>query len=207
MVVNPFESPREPQTDADQCVAEVRRLRGWATLCHRCRAFILLVLVVIACVLTLIGPYFLGIRLGGMGPILVFPLIAVLAFGVIGVYSLLEWLVRKWLRGRIVKLSDSDRRHGWVIEQGWLIESEGYYLVAELEYLRSAPHRQFWHEYRVRWIDPEDAVTSTDEWNSAELDLYNPYYKDFAVAEFLTSFQSGEVVVSFRIDFVPKELR
>lgn len=65
---------------------------------------------------------------------------------------------------RAAEESDFGRRFGWFIER----DGER---IGELDYVRWDSHAQFWHEYRLTWRRPEDAVIGPDAWIAAKLVL------------------------------------
>ena len=87
---------------------------------------------------------------------------------------------------------------------GWFIEKDGE-KIGELDYLRWDSMAQFWHDYRLTWRKPEDAVVGREAWFSAKLVLRNRRYTDVVIDSFLTSTQREEGVISIRFAYVPEE--
>lgn len=100
-------------------------------------------------------------------------------------------------RRRIAEESDFGRRFGWFIER----EGER---IGELEYIRWNDVTQFWHEYRLSWRRPEDAVVGPDAWIEAKLVLRNRRCTDTIVHSFLTS-PERDGVIGVRGAYVPEE--
>lgn len=75
--------------------------------------------------------------------------------------------------------SDFGRKFGWFIERNGEV-------IGELDYVRWDSWSQFWHEYRVTWRRPENAIIGPDAWISEKLVLRNRRYTDVVVASFLT---------------------
>ena len=125
---------------------------------------------------------------------------AIINVGLILASGLCGLIVSTWLsrRKRAVEESDFGRRFGWLIERDGEI-------VGELEYLRWDSYSQFWHEYRVVWRRPEDAVVSPDAWIAAKLVLRNRRYTDIVADAFLTSQDPDTGIVSVRGAYVPEK--
>jgi len=100
---------------------------------------------------------------------------------------------------RAAEESDFWRRFGWFIER----DGER---IGELDYMRWDSQAQFWHEYRVTWRRPEDAVVDQDAWIAAKLVLRSRRYKDVVVDSFLTSPEHDGGVIAIRGAHVPEEL-
>jgi len=100
---------------------------------------------------------------------------------------------------RAAEESDFGRRFGWFIER------EGQ-SIGELDYLRWDSDAQFWHEYRLTWRRPEDAVVGPDAWIAAKLVLRSRRYTDVVVDSFLTSPERDGGVIAVRGAHVPEEL-
>jgi len=94
--------------------------------------------------------------------------------------------------------SDFGRRFGWFIEK----DGER---IGELDYLRWDCHSQFWHEYRITWRKPEDAVIGPDVWASSTVVLRNRRYTDVVVESFLTAPQQDDSVIAVRGAYVSEE--
>ncbi len=97
-----------------------------------------------------------------------------------------------------VEESDFGRRFGWFIEKNGI-------RVGELEYVRWGSAAQCWHEYRVTWRTPEDAVVGPDAWISAKLVLRNRRYTDVVVESFLTAPEREGGVIPVRGACVSEE--
>jgi len=125
---------------------------------------------------------------------------AIINVGLILASGLCGLIVSTWLsrRKRAVEESDFGRRFGWLIERDGEI-------VGELEYLRWDSYSQFWHEYRVVWRRPEDAVVSPDAWIAAKLVLRNRRYTDIVADAFLTSQDPDTGIVSVRGAYAPEK--
>ena len=113
----------------------------------------------------------------------------------------------------IERLADAARRHvanfleyecDFGRKFGWFIEKTGE-RVGELDYLRWDSLSQFWHEYRVTWCRPEDAVIGPDAWRAEKLVLRNRRYTDILVESFLTAPLREGDVIPVRNAFVPVE--
>jgi len=128
------------------------------------------------------------------------PLSAIINVGLILASGLCGLVASTWLSRRRFAVEESDfgRRFGWFIERGGEI-------VGALEYLRWDSSSQFWHEYRVVWRRPEDAVVSPDGWIAANLVLRNRRYTDIVVDSFLTSQGPDAGSVSVRGACVPEK--
>ena len=98
---------------------------------------------------------------------------------------------------RLAEESDFGRRFGWFIER----DGER---IGDLEYIRWDEGTQFWHEYRLTWRRPEDAVVGPDAWIAARLVLRNRRCTDTVVDAFLTS-EEGYGVIAIRGAFVAGE--
>ncbi len=98
---------------------------------------------------------------------------------------------------RIIEESDFGRRFGWFIER----HGER---IGELEYIRWTADMQFWHDYRLSWRRPEDAVVGPDAWIEAKLVLRNRRCTDTVVDSFLTS-EERDGVIAIRGAYVPEE--
>lgn len=85
---------------------------------------------------------------------------------------------------RAAQESDFGRRFGWFIER----DGER---IGELDYIRRDSAAQFWHEYRLTWRRPEDAVVGPDAWIAAKLVLRSRRYADIVVDTFVTSPERG----------------
>ncbi len=101
-------------------------------------------------------------------------------------------------RRRAAEESDFGRRFGWFIER------DGK-RIGELEYLRRDEHSQFWHEYRLTWYRPEDAVVGPDAWLAAKLVLRNRRFTRVMIDSFLTSPERAEGVIAVRGAYVSEE--
>lgn len=101
-------------------------------------------------------------------------------------------------QSRPVRESDFGRRFGWFIERNGE-------KIGELEYLRWDSVAQFWHEYRVTWRRPEDAVLGPDAWISAGLVLRNRKYTDVVIHSFLTASQQKPDIICIRGASVPED--
>ena len=99
---------------------------------------------------------------------------------------------------RAAEASDFGRRFGWFIEK----DGER---IGELEYLRWDSVTQFWHDYRLNWRRPEDAIVGPDAWIAAKLVLRNRRYTDVVADTFLTSPERDGNVIAVRGAFVPEE--
>ena len=99
---------------------------------------------------------------------------------------------------RAAEESDFGRRFGWFIER------DGQ-RIGELEYVRWDCESQFWHDYRLIWRKPEDALVGDDAWISAKPVLRNRRFTDVVVESFLTSPEREGGVISVRGAHVPKE--
>jgi hypothetical protein len=100
--------------------------------------------------------------------------------------------------GQPAETSDFGRRFGWFIEK----DGER---IGELDYLRWDSYAQFWHEYRLTWHQPEDAVVGPDAWIAAKLVLRNRRYTDVVIDTFLTSPERDGGVIAVRGAYVPQE--
>lgn len=98
---------------------------------------------------------------------------------------------------RAAEESDFGRRFGWFIER----DGER---VGELDYLRWDADAQFWHDYRLTWRRPEDAVIGPDAWLEAKLVLRSRRYTDVLVDSFLTSPEREGSVIAVRGASVPE---
>jgi len=87
---------------------------------------------------------------------------------------------------------------------GWFIEKDGT-RIGELDYLRWDSVAQFWHEYRVTWRSPEDAVIGTDAWITSKLVLRNRHYTDVVVESFLIGAEREGGVIPVRAAYVSEE--
>lgn len=87
---------------------------------------------------------------------------------------------------------------------GWLIERDSRTL-GELEHVRWDETSQFWHEYRLSWRSPEDAVVGPDAWIEARLVLRKRRYADVIVDSFLTAPEQAPGVIAIRGACVPEE--
>ena len=87
---------------------------------------------------------------------------------------------------------------------GWFIERDGE-RIGELDYVRWDWTSQFWHDYRLTWRRPEDAVVGPDAWIEAKLVLRSRRYTDVVVDTFLTSRERGEGVIAIRGAHVSRE--
>lgn len=94
--------------------------------------------------------------------------------------------------------SDFGRRHGWFIERDGV-------KIGELEYLQWDHITQFWHDYRLSWYNPADAVAGPNAWISEKLVLRNRRYQDVVVDSFLTSPEREDGVICVRDAYVPEE--
>jgi hypothetical protein len=101
-------------------------------------------------------------------------------------------------KSRAAAESDVGRRFGWFIEKDGT-------RIGELDYLRWDSVAQFWHEYRVTWRSPEDAVIGPDAWITSKLVLRNRRYTDVVVASFLTGTQRDGGIIPVRSAFVSEE--
>jgi hypothetical protein len=101
-------------------------------------------------------------------------------------------------KSRAAAESDFGRRFGWFIEKDGT-------RIGELDYLRWDSVAQFWHEYRVTWRRPEDAVIGPDAWISSKLVLRNRRYTDVVVESFLTGTEREFGVISIRSASVSEE--
>jgi hypothetical protein len=99
---------------------------------------------------------------------------------------------------RAARESDFGRRFGWFIERG---EER----IGELEYLRWDSDAQFWHNYRLIWRRPEDAVVGPDAWISAGLVLRSRRYTDVVISSFLTGAQRQPDIIKVRGASVPAD--
>jgi hypothetical protein len=98
---------------------------------------------------------------------------------------------------RAAEESDFGRRFGWFIER----DGER---IGELEYVRWDPVAQFWHEYRLTWRRPEDALIGPDAWVAAKVVLRNRRYTDVVADTFLTS-PERDGLIAVRGASVPEE--
>ena len=110
----------------------------------------------------------------------------------------LQHLFKQKPRSRKAEESDFGRRFGWFIEKDGA-------KIGELGYLRWDSIAQYWHEYRIIWYSPENAVTGPDAWISAKLVLRNRHYTDVVVESFLTGVEREGGVVPVRGAFVSEE--
>jgi hypothetical protein len=94
--------------------------------------------------------------------------------------------------------SDFGRRFGWFIEK----DGER---IGELDYVRWDSSAQFWHEYRLTWRRPEDAVIGPDAWIVSKLGLRNRRYTDVVIDSFIRSPQRDGDVIAVRGAYVPGE--
>jgi len=101
-------------------------------------------------------------------------------------------------KSKAAQESDFGRRFGWFIERSGQT-------IGELEYLRWDSVAQFWHEYRLIWRKPEDAVVGPDAWASAHLVLRNRHYTNVVVDSFLTSPERADGVIAIRGAHVPED--
>ncbi|RYD27438.1 MAG: hypothetical protein EOP86_24540 [Verrucomicrobiaceae bacterium] len=92
----------------------------------------------------------------------------------------------------------------WGRTFGWFVERDGE-RIGELDYVCWDSRLQFWHDYRVTWRAPEDAVSGPDEWIKAGLTLRNRFYTDVVVTGFMTSNITEGGVISVRGTHVPEE--
>jgi hypothetical protein len=99
---------------------------------------------------------------------------------------------------RVARETDFGRRFGWFIEKNGE-------RIGELDYVRWDSVAQFWHEYRLRWRGPEDAVIGPDAWISAKLVLRNRRYTDVVIDSFLTSLERESGIIAVRSAYVPEE--
>jgi len=104
--------------------------------------------------------------------------------------SLLPW-TPAYRAKKLAQESDFGRRYGWFIEK------KGD-RIGELDYVRWDSHAQFWHEYRLSWRRPEDAVVGPDAWIAAKLALRNRRYTDIVINSFLTSPERDGGVIAVR---------
>ena len=95
--------------------------------------------------------------------------------------------------------SDFGRRFGWFIER----DGER---IGELDYVGWESGAQFWHEYRLTWCRPEDAVVGPDAWLAAKLVLRSRRYNNVVVDSFLTGPEREGGVIAIRGAHVPEEL-
>lgn len=102
-------------------------------------------------------------------------------------------------KNRAAQDSDFGRRFGWFIER------DGQ-TIGQLEYLSWDSFAQFWHEYRLTWRTPTDAVVGPDAWISAGLVLRNRRYTDVLVSSFLTGQQQQPDIIRVRGASVPEDL-
>ena len=110
----------------------------------------------------------------------------------------LSAIFKRTSKSRAAEESDFGRCFGWFIEKDGVI-------VGELDYLRWDSWAQFWHEYRVTWRRPEDAVVGPDAWIASKLVLRNRRYTDVVVESFLTGTERGSGVIPVRSAFVSEE--
>ena len=94
--------------------------------------------------------------------------------------------------------SDFERRFGWFIERGGT-------RIGELDYLRWDSAAQFWHEYRLSWRSPSDAVIGPEAWIASKVMLRNRRYADAVVDSFLISAERGNGVIAVRGAHVTEE--
>ncbi len=99
---------------------------------------------------------------------------------------------------RAAQESDFGRRFGWFIER------DGK-RIGELDFIRWDPAAQFWHEYRLTWRRPEDAVVGPDAWSAAKLVLRSRRYTDVVIDTFLTSPERDSGVIAVRGACIPEE--
>jgi len=99
---------------------------------------------------------------------------------------------------RVAQEPDFGRRFGWFIER----DGER---IGELDYIRWDSAAQFWHEYRLTWRRPEDAVVGPDAWIAAKLVLRSRHYTDVVIDTFLTSSERDVGVIAVRGAYVPEE--
>lgn len=99
---------------------------------------------------------------------------------------------------RAAEESDYGRRFGWFIER----DGER---IGELDYVRWDWDAQFWHEYRLTWRKPEDAVVGSDAWLEAKLVLRNRRYIDVVIETFVTSTEREAGVIAVRGACVSEE--
>ena len=97
---------------------------------------------------------------------------------------------------RAVSESDFGRRFGWFIER------DGQ-RIGELEYFRWDSVAQFWHDYRLTWRRPEDAVIGPEAWIAAGVVLRNRRYSDVVVSSFMTAPQKEPSIIRIRGASVP----
>lgn len=113
--------------------------------------------------------------------------------------KLLSYMFKQKSKSRKAEESDLGRRFGWFIEK------EDGTKIGELGYLRWDSIAQYWHEYRVIWYSPEDAVTGPDAWISSKLVLRNRRYTDVVVESFLTAAEREGGIVPIRGAAVSEE--
>ena len=101
-------------------------------------------------------------------------------------------------KSRAAEASDFGRRFGWFIERGGE-------RIGELDYVRWDSVAQFWHEYRLTWRRPEDAVIGPDAWISSKLVLRNRRYTDVVVESFLTAPERDGGILAIRGAHVTEE--
>jgi hypothetical protein len=101
-------------------------------------------------------------------------------------------------KSRAAEESDFGRRFGWFIEKHGM-------RIGELDYVRWESQAQFWHEYRVTWHRPEDAVVGPDAWISSKLVLRNRRYSDVVVGAFLTAPERDGGIIPVRGAYVAEE--
>jgi hypothetical protein len=99
---------------------------------------------------------------------------------------------------RAAEESDFGRRFGCFIEK----DGES---IGDLEYVGWHSVAQFWHEYRLTWRSPEDAVIGPNAWSAAKLILRNRRYNDVVVDTFMTSPERDGGVIAVRGAFVPED--
>jgi len=98
----------------------------------------------------------------------------------------------------VVEASDFGRKFGWFIEKDGVV-------VGDLDYLRWDSWAQFWHQYRVTWRKPEDAVSGPDAWKKSQLVLRNRRYTDVVVKSFMIGAEREEGVIGVRFAYVCAE--
>ncbi|MGV3660361.1 MAG: DUF3592 domain-containing protein [Prosthecobacter sp.] len=95
--------------------------------------------------------------------------------------------LENWRKKGTGEDADFGRRHGWFIEKDGV-------KIGELDYVRWDESSQFWHDYRVRWYRPEDAVEGPDAWVEQKLVLRNRRHTDVVAESFLTGGQRDDII-------------
>jgi hypothetical protein len=100
-------------------------------------------------------------------------------------------LFKRWLSAPSAGESDFGRRYGWFVERDGVP-------VGELDYIRWDSDSQFWHDYRLTWFDPRDAVVGPGPWSDAKLTLRNRRYLEVVIDGFMVSPEHTKGMVGVR---------